>query len=463
MTVTPKFRLALPTYNVPGWDDDVNGNFSVIDAVLGQYTALLNVVGIWTNSTAYTTPQQVIDTVDSTIWECNVNHTSVSSGVMSVDRAAHPTYWTNVSGLAASAAASAAAAAASSSAAGTYASAAASSSTGAAGSANSATASQLAAAASAVAAAAAAAGVAAVGTTRNAVVNGGFDIWQRGSPIVVPVSTNTWTADRWRAFHDGAGGTTTITFQATGASIGYDLLHDAGLRNVGLYTVTGAAAGQTVRQFITPIEDVHTFSGRTVTLSFYANAVTGGPFNITAFLSQNFGTGGSPSATVNSAAHAFAITGTVTKFSFSWVLPSVKFKTVGSNLNDHLDIVFGLPLTGTYSMGISGVQLELGSTASDWSYRPIQQEQALCERYCQTGQIAGSFSSTIAHAIVVSNNLRTKMRGVPTVNTVVSTANTNVTGGTLSSTAELASYSGTATATAASTVNMNYRLEAEMP
>src|SRR5210317_2024163 len=46
---------------------------------------------------------------------------------------------------------------------------------------------------------------------KNRIINGNFDIWQRGTSFSVTASTNIYTADRWRFV--GAGFTGTLTRQ----------------------------------------------------------------------------------------------------------------------------------------------------------------------------------------------------------------------------------------------------------
>lgn len=95
---TTNFALNKPTFDYKLYHDLVNANFDVIDAILNQYLAVQNVVGVWQNSTAYTVGQRVIDSIVGTIYNCNIAHTSSASPVLfSADRASNPTYWSSLS------------------------------------------------------------------------------------------------------------------------------------------------------------------------------------------------------------------------------------------------------------------------------------------------------------------------------------------------------------------------------
>jgi len=89
---TTYLNLFLPNFNNSPWHDEVNYNFRAIDAALNSLTGIV-ADGVWQNSTAYTIGQKLFDEVDGSLWRCAVDHTSRASGVMSLDRAAHPTYW----------------------------------------------------------------------------------------------------------------------------------------------------------------------------------------------------------------------------------------------------------------------------------------------------------------------------------------------------------------------------------
>lgn len=91
---TVNYNLAKPDFNISPWHDDVNNNFSVLDAVLFTLTGFGNVKGVWANDTAYTEGDRVVDDTDGTTWRCLVSHTSgAAPQTFAQYRAANPTHW----------------------------------------------------------------------------------------------------------------------------------------------------------------------------------------------------------------------------------------------------------------------------------------------------------------------------------------------------------------------------------
>ena len=93
---TSNFRLFKPAFDKRTWHDLVNANFDLLDAVLGRYIALNNIVGVWANGTSYNADEAVVDASDGSLWRANTTHVSAASGTFSADRTANPTYWRNI-------------------------------------------------------------------------------------------------------------------------------------------------------------------------------------------------------------------------------------------------------------------------------------------------------------------------------------------------------------------------------
>jgi hypothetical protein len=141
-----------------------------------------------------------------------------------------------------------------------------------------------------------------------------------------------------------------------------------------------AGTGQTYRNFQQLIENAALFAGQTVTVSFYAKAVS--PVVISVRFFRNFGTGGSPSPlepASNSA--SFYLTPVWQKFTATLQISSVSGKTFGTNKDDYLMMVFGFPINSTYTIDFAQVQLNAGDVALPFQPRSFAEELALCQRY----------------------------------------------------------------------------------
>lgn len=221
-----------------------------------------------------------------------------------------------------------------------------------------------------------------LGGFRNKTTNGDFDVWQRGTSFG-PSTTDQYTADRWLAAKSGA--TATISRQ----------LHTLGQTAVPgnptyflRYNVSGADNNAGIYQ---RFEEVKSFSGKKITITFYLKHVTTAATNLTLQLSQVFGTGGSPSPTVNTTVSA-AITTTTswTKKQFVVDVPSISGKTLGT-AGDYLQFGLFNPTNQIFDFDISHVSLVEGDATAEidpFSPRHIQQELALCQRYYENATIS---------------------------------------------------------------------------
>ncbi len=95
VTRTPNISLAKPEFDRRQWQDLMNDNMTVIDALWAKYFSTTGLVGVWQNATAYAVDDLVVDETAGTIWRCTVAHTSPSSGTFLASRTASPTYWSN--------------------------------------------------------------------------------------------------------------------------------------------------------------------------------------------------------------------------------------------------------------------------------------------------------------------------------------------------------------------------------
>jgi hypothetical protein len=256
---------------------------------------------------------------------------------------------------------------------------------------------------------------------KNAIINGDFRVWQRGTTFTSP-ATNTYTADRWVTNQDGSG-TVTVSQQSftpgTAPVAGYEA-------PFFLRQAVTAAGTTTFFQMQQKIEDVRTFANQTVTFSFWAKADSSRTGLV--YWEQNFGSGGS--ATVQSTVFpAPALTTSWQRFTYTFTLPSISGKTIGTGSF----LVFYIRNGGTASganLDIWGAQLEAGSvaTAFQTATGTIQGELAACKRYLPSiDNFSGTDNSTLNGYAYATNgsmfvaNFDVQARVQPTGMTIVGT------------------------------------------
>jgi hypothetical protein len=235
------------------------------------------------------------------------------------------------------------------------------------------------------------------GAATNAIINGAFEINQRA--FTSSTTNASYTFDRWQM--NVADGTNTVTSQSftPGAApvSGYEASNFIRLQS------SGQTANNAISIIQQRIEDVRTFAGETVTLSFFAKANSGTP-SIAIELAQNFGSGGS-STVFSIGSQKTAITTSWERYYFTISVPSISGKTIGSGSN--LGLFFWLSggsdfNARTDSLGIQsntfdiwGVQVEAGSTATPFrrNANSLQGELAACQRYYIRWSQASAFSA----------------------------------------------------------------------
>lgn len=226
---------------------------------------------------------------------------------------------------------------------------------------------------------------------KNAVINGNFDVWQRGTTLSVAGAGGQRITDRFTGSTGNASGAATFSRQTVSSSDSaifpskYFYRHDQTTAN-----------GSNGRLGYT-IENVHTFAGGYATLSFYAKSnkfIAASTTQLHAVCVQQFGTGGSPSTAINVSASESStstipvvfgdLTTSWKKYSVTFYFPSVADKTLGTNNDDHIYFEIRMPNssgTGTYTIDFSQFQFEQGKVATPFEHRSYGEELRLCQRY----------------------------------------------------------------------------------
>jgi hypothetical protein len=243
---------------------------------------------------------------------------------------------------------------------------------------------------------------------KNRIINGAMVIDQRnaGASVNCNSATNPYTLDRWRAVASTGSGQYSVQQNAGSVT------PPAGFTNyLGITSLAATSVGTNdyfnIRQ---PIEGLNvadlgwgTANAKTVTLSFWVRSSLTGTFSVSLMNGAN--TRGYPATYIISSANTW-----------EYKTITIAGDTTGTwltNTNIGIDIFFNLGAgsgvsgtanswdTFTFPAGraatssvqvvgtngatfyITGVQLEKGSTATSFDYRPFGTELALCQRYYQ--------------------------------------------------------------------------------
>lgn len=225
---------------------------------------------------------------------------------------------------------------------------------------------------------------------KNVIINGDFRINQRNFTSLTNANSGSYSFDRWSFIAEGSTGSATLTpqtFTAGSAPVtGYEAINYA---QIVTASMASADCRSNIRQ---PIEDVRTFAGQTITVSFWAKAASGTP-KMALECAQVFGSGGS--TTVNTYAGQITLSTSWARYSITVAIPSISGKTIGTGSSLYLNFYVSAgsnfdARTGSLgnqnnTFSFWGAQAEAGSVATPFQTATgsIQGELAACQRYYQ--------------------------------------------------------------------------------
>ena len=285
---------------------------------------------------------------------------------------------------------------------------------------------------------------------RNLIINGAMQIAQRGTSATgLGVSPGYYTVDRWR-FADSNNPTARFTqTQSTDAPEGFSASHKYEVTtNDG---ATDANEMQYTDHFIEAQNLQHlkygTSNAESVTLSFYVKSSVASTMGVR-FSHEDGGGSYGASYTINSVN---------TWERKSITVPGNTATAINDDNGRGMSIRFGLNIGSTYAGSnstawgngstfgahtntfvgtanatwqITGVQLEVGSSATDFEHRSIGEEFMLCQRYYQLFTSGGGGTATAGGQSASAQTgvtFATIMRDAPniTVGATSSTSNTS--------------------------------------
>jgi len=237
---------------------------------------------------------------------------------------------------------------------------------------------------------AAAGGGGGVSGGRNLLINGAFDLIQRGpgssgSNFAI-TNAQVYTFDRWKTSADSPG-------SGTGAATLSQQEFVAGQTDVPgepryfLRWVQTAAASAGQPRLEQRVESVRQFGTGKVVLSVWlkASAALAGTLRLT----QVFGQGGSPSAPVVIGTQAISMTTAWQRFSLLVDIGAGGFSLTGKTFgtdDDYLRVEVLLPQGATFTIDVADCQLEKGAAVSAFARRDRRDELELAQRYYETSR-----------------------------------------------------------------------------
>ncbi len=233
---------------------------------------------------------------------------------------------------------------------------------------------------------------------RQAIINGNFDVWQRGTTSAIADATTLYLGDRWFDYHADDGGTLptlTRSRQAITAGALFNSFYTSRLAMNGTGTSLGVNSLAYLAQRIENGTRNLCGDGKKVTLSFYAKSDIAGK-KLGYCLFQGYGTGGSPTAQETITGATITLTSSWVKYTVTFTTNTLASKTFGTANDDVLtpsffymwgDTIgdaFGFTGIETYGSGfvdIAQVQLCAGDVALPFQPKSFAQELLDCMRY----------------------------------------------------------------------------------
>jgi len=248
---------------------------------------------------------------------------------------------------------------------------------------------------------------------RNLVMNGGFDVWQRGTTVTTASNsyTSNFTADRWSAYFAG-----TYTQQQTTLPNGDYVNYFRGVLG------TTGSNRININHFIENGNSI--MSGKYITVSFWLKAsVIDSQVNV-----KIQTTSGSTFSSYTIIANKYIET------SLDWKKYEITLKcnndiaNIGARAHGILEIdgVDGSWANGT-TFEIAQVQMELGKVATPFEHRSYGEELAACQRYYVQYDLA-SYQRLVATSYCDINNRTQVDISLPVpLRSYVSAGHTNLT------------------------------------
>jgi hypothetical protein len=201
----------------------------------------------------------------------------------------------------------------------------------------------------------------AVTSNRNVVINGGFDVWQRGTTSTV--TGKTYVADRW-ARNIPTGGTQSQETDVPSVQYRYSWKHVASATNAYMQS------GQQVE-----FQNCKQLQNQVTTISFWAKAINSNAGSTALVVRTRTATGVDAACIFSSTNVDTSVTLTT-----SWVRYTVTRTMPATFGSASIELVLGSHVSGD-GFFVTGLQWELGAVATPFEFEDISTTLAKCKRY----------------------------------------------------------------------------------
>jgi hypothetical protein len=267
-------------------------------------------------------------------------------------------------------------------------------------------------------------------SNRNLLVDGAKEQWSATSSALANVYA--YTANVMYAASAGLSGVAQYN-QLPFSPGGYSRLGvTGGLRYYGGWAQTTASTG-TLAAFTgpqlssPPIEDPEQTEGRSVTLSVWLCCTVGSATIQQITIGQNFGVGGSPSASVTTIVPVnWVLTPNWQRYSVRCDVPSCSGKVYGTTYRGHARFTLWYPIGSTYTINDMGWQAEVcsplassdingkGGFPTQFEYRGQAVEMARTLRYYELGACGVNTNGAAGNYFGACQNYLAQKRAAPT-------------------------------------------------
>lgn len=240
---------------------------------------------------------------------------------------------------------------------------------------------------------------------RNLIINGAMEIAQRGTSF----TAEQWHLDRWYCSkHNGAF---TVSQQPMDTYVTGEM---AQFSNFLRMEMTSASTTY-LPNIQTRVENVKLISGGKYTLSFYIRTVSS--VQVTAYVYRVYGAGGGTSGSILSSAVGHTAGNGWKRMSITFDAPPTAAPGAAGH---HHQIYLQFPINQTYTVDVTGIQLERGTVATPFEFRSLATELQMCQRYytrinVQAYQRLAIGYCDVSNRIYTTIALPTQMRTSPSV------------------------------------------------